>query len=203
MGERREPSPPIHAALLMEGDHGCWVIMPDVCAGHACTARRETESVTQVSGSTWRRQGGSWHVCSRTAGCVRARESVCVCKSMCVCIQESACTSNVCVCAGVCASECESVCTRVCKSVCVCARVVCVYKRVSVCVCLGRASGWEEQGQERPRGRGGKPAPLSAIFKARSWRLVLFFFRVWGGSSSRHFHIHFRPSSSTSPGEAC
>lgn len=47
-GERREPSPPVHDALLMEGDCGCWVSVSDTLVQPGV----KTGRVTQVSGST-------------------------------------------------------------------------------------------------------------------------------------------------------
>lgn len=108
----------------------------------------------------------------------------------------------------VCVQECvfvsvrESVCIQECKSVCVC---VCMYKRVSVCVWggLGRAGVWEERGQERPRGRGGEPTLFALPSSRLGLGLSFVLLQSLGGSGSQHFHIRFRPSSSTSPEEAC
>ena len=153
-GERREPSLPVHAALLMEGDRGCWVIMPDVCAGHACAARRETETSHKRQGA---RRGGREAPGMSAAGlqAVCVRERACVSARACVFVYKRVYVQVLCVCASVRESVRESVCTRVCKSVCVCewCQCVCMYKRVSVCVCvsgtgerLGGAGSGEAEG---------------------------------------------------------
>ena len=83
--------------------------------------------------------------CEGEGGCDMLGESVCVCKSMCVCIQESVCTSIVCVCE--CARECAGECVYKSVQKCVCVRVVsvCVYVQKSECLCVcvwdGRAAG--------------------------------------------------------------
>ena len=125
-GERREPSPPIHAALLMEGDRGCWVIMPDVCAGHACAARRETETPHKRQGA---RRGGREAPGMSAAGlqAVCMRERACVSARACVFVYKRVYVQVLCVCASV--RVCGRVCVQECTKVCVCV------SGVSVCVC--------------------------------------------------------------------
>lgn len=143
-GERREPSLPVHAALLMEGDRGCWVIMPDVCAGHACAARHETETSHKRQGA---RRGGREAPGMSAAGlqAVCVQERACVSARACVFVYKRVYVQVLCVCASVRESVRESVCTRVCKSVCVCEWCQCVYVQKSECLCVcvwdGRAAG--------------------------------------------------------------
>ena len=99
-GEKREPSPPAHDALLMEGDCGCWVIVSNVCARHACTAWRENRSASHKCQGP--RRGGKEAPGVSASGLQRVY--VCVRESMRVCIQEIVCISIVCVCKSVCES---------------------------------------------------------------------------------------------------
>ena len=92
----------------------------------------------------------------------------------------------------------ESVCTRVQKCVC-----VCVYVQESERLCVGDEQASGRSGVRRGRGAVVVSQPLFSLPSSRlGLGLSFVLLQSLRGSGSRHFHIRFRPSSSTSPGEA-
>ena len=101
---------------------------------------------------------------------------------------------NVCECARV------RVCGSVYKSAKVC---VCVYVQESERLCVGDEQASGRSGVRRGRGAVVVSQPLFSLPSSRlGLGLSFVLLQSLRGSGSRHFHIRFRPSSSTSPGEA-